>query len=148
MAVTAVFWGFSSRRGLLIKASLGKSCRIGTLEGEDGFLKLKICPKNPPKVAGITESGVKPGIRAGAGGPTGARDVVCVLVGLWLCRAVFPKHCPGLPRLFPEPPLCSERWMPLARMRVLMLDHFGSDIFGDFWQYKSLLAAPAMTVLS
>lgn len=37
------------------------------------------------------------------GGPTGARDVVCVLVVLWLCRSVFTKHCPGLPKLFPEP---------------------------------------------
>lgn len=33
--------------------------------------------------------------------------------------------------------------MPLAKMRALMLDHFGSDIFGALWQYKSLLAPPS-----
>lgn len=148
MAVTDVFWGFSSCRGLLIKASLGKSC-IGTLEGGDGFLKLKICQRKAPSqgVWNYRDQSKARHQGRSRGSHWGQGCGLCVGWAVAVQGSV-PKTLSRAPQAFPRAPLCSERWMPLAKMRALMLDHFGSDIFGDLWQYKSLLAPPAMTVLS
>lgn len=120
---------------------------MGTQEGGDGFLKLKICLKNLQRQLELQGEEYNQASGQEQGVPLGP-EMWFVCVWTVAVQGSVPKTLSRAPQAFPRALLCSERWMPLAKMHALMLDHFGSDIFGALWQYKSLLPPPAMTVLS